>query len=337
MSLTTTIKDEALRIGFDAVGISRLPVSNLPSQNFHDRPAPLSPSIIDTLCLRLRQWLQQGFHATMEWMSRFPQKRSDPTRVLPGCQSIISVAINYYTDELADERPGHGRIARYAWGKDYHNLFKQRLKKLEAIILNLAPEAKTKWYADTGPIMEKAWAQEAGLGWIGKHSNLVSSEYGSWLLLGEILTTLELESDAPGADLCGSCTLCINACPTGAIVEPYIVNAEKCLSYVTIEHRGSEETISPEIKGKIGNRIFGCDDCLDVCPFNHHSIPTKEPTFSSSNITIAPKLSELQTMPPELFAAMFQKSPIRRAKHDGFMRNIRMAQEQSGSISTRSP
>ena len=260
-------------------------------------------------------------------MTRSPHKRSHPTLVLPGCRSIISLAINYFIDELPDERPGNGRIARYAWGKDYHHLFKRRLKKLNAIIHRLAPEAQTKWYADTGPIMEKAWAQEAGLGWIGKHSNLVSSEYGSWLLLGEILTTLELERDLPGTDLCGSCTLCINACPTGAIVEPYVVNAEKCISYITIEHRGAEETISPEVRKNIGNRIFGCDDCLDICPFNHRSVPTAESTFQPSEVTIAPKLSALQTLSPECFSMMFQNSPIRRAKHEGFIRNIRMAQE----------
>src|SRR6185436_9501682 len=174
----------------------------------------------------------------------------------------------------ADERPGHGRIARYAWGQDYHDLLTKRLEQLAAQIKRLAPEADTRHYVDTGPVMEKAWAQQGGLGWIGKHSNLVSHQYGSWLLLGEILTTLELDADEPGTDLCGSCQLCIKACPTGAITEPYVVDATRCISYLTIELHKPGETIPDDLAARLGNRIFGCDDCLDVCPYNMTASPT---------------------------------------------------------------
>jgi epoxyqueuosine reductase len=246
--------------------------------------------------------------------------------VLPGCRSIISLGINYLTDHRANEQPGYGRIARYAWGKDYHKLFDSRLKQLEQVIHRMAPDAQTRSYSDTGPIMEKAWAEQAGLGWIGKHSNLVSAEYGSWLLLGEILTTLELEADEPATDLCGSCTLCIQACPTRAITEPYVVDATRCISYLTIELRGDETAISHELQGGMGNKIFGCDDCLDVCPFNLRAEPTREGAFQPSNLTRSPDLKKLSELDESTFATLFQHSPIRRAKHHGLRRNVAIAQ-----------
>ncbi|HEY7533562.1 MAG TPA: tRNA epoxyqueuosine(34) reductase QueG [Nitrospiraceae bacterium] len=210
MSLSETIKREARTLGFDAVGIASVQPSSSPSSG-----SPASKWLD-----RLKTWLRRGYHGTMSWMERDPSRRADPQQVLPGCRSIISVGMNYLTDHRANEQLSNGRIARYAWGQDYHTVLGQRLKQLEARIGSLAPNATTRSYVDTGPIMEKVWAQQAGLGWIGKHSNLVSAEFGSWLLLGEILTTLVLEPDEPATDLCGSCSLCINACPTAAIVEP---------------------------------------------------------------------------------------------------------------------
>ncbi len=249
---------------------------------------------------------------------------------------MISVGMNYYTDNRANEQPGMGRIARYAWGKDYHTVMSQRLSQLEAKIAALAPGVVTRTYVDTGPIMEKAWAQQAGLGWIGKHSNLVSAESGSWLLLGEILTTLDLEPDEPATDLCGSCTLCIQACPTGAIVEPYVVDARRCISYLTIELRGDREVISDELAAHMGNRIFGCDDCLDVCPFNLRSDATSEPAFAPSPLTLAPNLKTLAQISEESFAATFKESPLKRAKRSGLLRNVGIAQEnltkQTGNL-----
>jgi epoxyqueuosine reductase len=240
---------------------------------------------------------------------------------------MISVGMNYYTNHRADEQPGMGRIARYAWGKDYHTVMSQRLAQLEAKIVDLAPGAATKAYVDTGPIMEKAWAQQAGLGWIGKHSNLVSAESGSWLLLGEILTTLDLEPDEPATDLCGSCTLCIQACPTGAIVEPYVVDARLCISYLTIELRGGREVISDELASQMGNRIFGCDDCLDVCPFNLRADATNEPAFTPTPLTLAPSLDALAQIGEKNFSTTFKESPLKRAKLSGLLRNVSIAQE----------
>ena len=326
-SLTETIKKEASRLGFDAVGIASVQDQTLfgPDPNLN----PSVTSLPAILYARLKNWLDEGYSATMEWMGRLPERRSDPAMVLPGCRSIISVGVNYYTHEQANESHENGRIARYAWGQDYHTVLKKRLVELEKFVKEVAPDIQTKWYVDTGPVMEKAWAQEAGLGWIGKHSNLVSSDYGSWLLLGEILTTLELEPDTPGTDLCDSCTLCIQACPTGAIVEPYVVNAETCISYITIEFRGQEEEIPEELKQKIGNRIFGCDDCLDICPYNNHRMATDELAFQPSEVTIGPNLFELATLGKKEFTDMFTGSPIRRAKHEGFLRNLQIAQRNA--------
>ena len=258
-------------------------------------------------------------------MERDPARRADPQQVLPDCRSVISLGMNYYTPHRADERPGYGRIARYAWGEDYHEVLKQRLEQLEERIRTLAPGAGTRWYVDTGPVMEKAWAQQAGLGWVGKHSNLVSHRYGSWLLLGEILTTIDLDPDEPGTDLCGSCTLCLRACPTGAITEPYVVDARKCISYLTIElHRPGDE-IPVELTPKLGNRIYGCEDCLDVCPYNVNASPTMERAFQPSPFALAPNLTALSELSEQTFTATFRRSPLRRAKFQRLLRNVRIA------------
>ena len=310
MPLTRAIKQEALALGFDAVGIVRV-----------DSPSAPQPALRS----RLAQWLERGYHATMAWMERTPEKRADPRLILPGCRSMVCVGLNYLTDDRADEQPGYGRIARYAWGRDYHNVLGTKLKQLEERITILAPQASTRSYVDTGPIMEKAWAEQAGLGWIGKHSNLVSAEHGSWLLLGEILTTLELDQDEPATDLCGSCTLCIQTCPTQAITEPYVVDANRCLSYLTIEYRGEAATIPNDLQRQFGNHIFGCDDCLDVCPFNLRAGFTRETDFTPTPLTLAPSLKELAQMDEATFRAAFQHSPIRRAKLAGLQRNAAIA------------
>ena len=309
-SLSESIKQAALAQGFDVVGIARVNPQQLkpisPSQ-----PPNSSPS--KSLLQHLRDWLSYGYHGTMEWMAKNPERRADLQKVLPECQSIISVGINYWTDHDPHEAPGFGRIARYAWGKDYHRLLKKRLKSLERSIAELAPESTTRSYVDTGPVMEKVWAQRAGLGWIGKHSNLVSSEFGSWLLIGEVLTTLDLQPDEAGTDLCGTCTLCIQVCPTHAITEPYVVDATKCISYLTIEYRGELTSISPELRSQMGNRIFGCDDCLDICPYNVHATPTKEPAFLPIARTQRPNLLELS----EMTRRSTSYAPLRVVPSDG--------------------
>lgn len=334
MSLTESIKREARALGFDAVGIARVTERNQLSAASGQQdpgPKPVSAQVSQLLYDRLTEWLRRGYEGTMTWMGRMPEKRADPQQVLPGCRSVISVALNYLTSHRADERPGNGRIARYAWGKDYHKVLSDRLAQLEQAIRRIAPDAVTRSYSDTGPIMEKAWAEQAGLGWIGKHSNLVSSEYGSWLLLGEILTSLELNSDEPAADLCGSCTLCIQACPTHAIAEPYVVDATRCISYLTIELRGDSSSISPDLQQGMGNKIFGCDDCLDVCPFNLRAEPTQESAFQPSALTLVPQLDALARMSQDDFSREFRHSPIRRAKPDGLRRNVSIAQRNQKS------
>jgi epoxyqueuosine reductase len=310
MSLVESIKHEARSLGFAAVGIAAV---SLESSN-------------DRLLARLQEWLRRGFHGTMRWMARDPVRRADPRIVLPGCRSIIAVGMNYDTGHRATEGKGYGRIARYAWGKDYHRILGDRLALLEAKLRELAPGVITRSYVDTGPIMEKAWAEEAGLGWIGKHSNLVSAEHGSWLVLGEILTTLDLPPDTPATDLCGSCSLCIEACPTHAIAEPYVVDATRCISYLTIEFRGNREEIADDLAAPMGNRIFGCDDCLDVCPFNLRAEPTTDPAFHASAHTLAPRLDELAGLDERAFAERFRYSPIRRATLRGLQRNVAIAQ-----------
>lgn len=312
---STSIKEQAFSLGFSAVGIARVESTSAPD------------SLSIRLLARLENWLARGFHGAMAWMGRDPGRRSSPQRALPGCRSMISLGMNYYTEHVPDERPGHGRIARYAWGKDYHDILTPRLETLARWLREQEPSCRTRCYVDTGPVMEKAWAQQAGLGWIGKHSNLVSPDFGSWLMLGEILTTLELDTDEPGTDLCGSCSLCIRACPTGAITEPYVVDARRCLSYLTIEFRGEAEEIPEELRRNVGNHIFGCDDCLDACPYNVNAIPTEEPGFQPSPVSLAPTLRSLTALDEEGFRATFPKSPVRRTKLRGLLRNVRLALE----------
>ena len=186
---------------------------------------------------------------------------------------------------------------------------RKKLKQLERVLKSLEPDCATRSYADTGPVMEKFWAQQAGLGWIGKHSNLVSPTFGSWLLLGEILTTAELEPDEPGTDLCGTCTLCVRACPTGAIAESYVVDATKCISYLTIEYRGDRPSLDKSLQTRMGNRIFGCDDCLDVCPYNAFAPVTNEPSMQPTDLTQKPNLSRLSALSEEEFSRTFASSP----------------------------
>jgi len=318
MSLAETIKREARTLGFDAVGITTV-----------------DPFSYTTLLDRLHEWLARGYHGTMAWLARDPSRRADPRLVLPGCRSMLSLGMSYDTGHRATEGQGYGRVARYAWGKDYHVIMGERLERLEASIKALAPGAVTRAYVDTGPVMEKAWAQQAGLGWIGKHSNLVSADHGSWLVLGEILTTLDLTPDEPATDLCGSCSLCINACPTGAIVEPYVVDARRCVSYLTIEYRGPGDSIPEDLKSRMGNHIFGCDDCLDVCPFNLRAGTDADAAFLPSRGLLAPQLNDLTGLTETQFAERFRGSPIRRAKLVGLRRNVAIAQDNEARVQNR--
>ena len=328
--LTSQVKQAALDVGFDVVGISKIESGNT-GEDTHSPPSPPHHGSPPSLFQRLNHWLDAGFHGAMAWMAQSPDRRASPSLVLPGCRSLVSVGLNYFTDSPIDEQAGTGRIARYAWGRDYHRIFDKKLKRLEEVLHSLAPTIRTRRYVDTGPVMEKAWAQQAGIGWIGKHSNLVSADFGSWLLLGEILTTADLQPDEAGSDLCGSCSLCIQACPTGAITEPYIVDSTKCLSYLTIEFRGTKDEVGPELQKQMGNRIFGCDDCLDICPYNNMAQPSKESGFLPTAFTPSPNLLRLREMTEQDFNESFQGSPIRRAKHSGMQRNLQIALKNSSN------
>jgi len=278
----------------------------------------------------LQLWLAKGFQAGMVWMNRNAEQRADPSRVLPGARSIISVAMNYYTNTPHRDDPSVGKISRYAWGDDYHDILTPRLEKLLTWLRQEFPGVEGKVYADTGPMMDKVWAQRAGIGWEGKHTNVITRELGSWIFLGEIITTLDLAPDEPATDHCGTCTLCIEACPTGAIVEPYVVDSNLCLSYLTIEHRGE---VTGEVASQFEGWIYGCDVCQDVCPWNRKfSEETSEEGFAPHAENIAPKLLEWKSMSVEEFRERFRGSPVKRAKHEGLMRNIRLA---SGSAENR--
>ena len=310
MTLTARVKRKALDLGFQAVGVSRVT---------SDRPE----------AARLSEWLSRDYHGEMAWMARTAKKRQNPALLLPGVRTIVSVGMNYYTDDRPDATRGHGRIARYARGQDYHRILGERLESLASFLQQEAPDSRSRPYVDTGAVMEKAWAQRAGIGWIGKHSNLVSGQYGSWLLLGEVLTTADLDPDEPGADLCGTCTLCIRACPTGAITEPYVVDARRCLSYLTIEQKGE---IPEEFQKALDNRIFGCDDCLDVCPYNHQATPTAEPAFRATALTLNPDLDVLATQSADDFQAAFHGSAIRRITHEGLQRSVAITRKNAGGV-----
>jgi epoxyqueuosine reductase len=307
MTLTERVKRKAHDLGFQAVGVSRVT---------SDRPEST----------RLAEWLAHGYHGEMAWMARTAAKRKNPALLLPGIRAIVSLGMNYYSDDRPDDRPGQGRIARYARGADYHHILGERLDSLVAFLQAEAPDSLSRAYVDTGAVMEKAWAQRAGLGWIGKHSNLVSGEHGSWLLLGEVLTTANMDPDEPGSDLCGTCSLCIKACPTGAITEPYVLDARRCLSYLTIEQKGE---IPQEFQKALGNRIFGCDDCLDVCPYNLQATPMAEPAFLATPLTLNPDLDALARQSEEEFQAVFNRSPVRRATRKGLQRSVAIALENA--------
>lgn len=304
------IKKKAESLGFAAVGIARADPLGVEAE-------------------RLREWLDRGYHASMSWMASRVEKRVDPREVLRGARSVISVAVNYYTAGEHGEDPRVGKISRYAWGDDYHEILSDRLRSFWSWIETEFPGVGGRWYADTGPVLEKAWAERAGIGWIGKHANLITRSHGSWVFLGEIITTLELDPDPPAVDHCGTCTLCIEACPTEAIVQPYVVESSRCLSYLTIEHRGP---IEGDLTHHFDGWVFGCDICQDVCPWNQKfATPTDEDRFLPREGNLEPDLDEWGQMTPVEFRNRFSGSPVKRAKHEGLLRNIQILQRDRRS------
>jgi len=301
--LSRAIKEQARRVGFDKIGIVRA-------------------EALDGERERLREWLARGYQGEMEWMARNPEKRTDPRKLFPQAHSVIVVALNYYTAEKHAGDPETGKISRYAWGDDYHEVIGSKLRALLGWIEEQVPHAAGKVCVDIQPIMDKAWAVRAGLGWIGKHTNLITHEFGSWVFIGELLLNLELEYDNEHVeDHCGSCTLCIGACPTSAIREPYVVDSNKCISYATIELRAPE--MPPAITENLEGWFYGCDICQDACPWNRFETPTTEDRLRPRPGSVNAKLSEILDLTPQSYAERFRGSAMKRAKLAGLQRNAR--------------
>ena len=304
------IKAEALRLGFDAVGFAA---------------ADLRPEVR----AEFAEYIARGLHGDMGWLAANAKRRSDPQTLWPEARSAILLGLNYgpATDPLAGLNcRDQGTISVYAKGRDYHLVIAKKLKSLARFVQSRFG-AEIKIFVDTAPVMEKPLAHQAGIGWQGKHTNLVSRRFGSWLFLGEILTTLALEPDAPEEDHCGSCQACLDICPTRAFLGPYRIDARRCISYLTIEHKGP---IPREFRAAMGNRIYGCDDCLAVCPWNKYASPTSEADFSPRAALAAPQLIELAKLDDAAFRGLFSGSAIKRTGRDRFVRNVLIALGNSG-------
>jgi epoxyqueuosine reductase len=314
-TLTEKIKQKALEIGFHKIGIAR--AEPLAEEGEH-----------------LKQWLANEFHGEMRWLEREPEKRSDPKLLFPEAKSIVVVALNYFTPHQHEENPVKGKVSRYAWGDDYHDVVKEKLRRLLDWIKTENPHAEGKICVDTAPIMDKAWAVRAGLGWIGKHSNLITREYGSWVFIGEILLNLELDDETEiEADHCGSCTACLDACPTGAIVEPFLVDSRACLSYATIELRSPE--LPDEISKDLNGWLYGCDICQDVCPWNRFEKPTAETRFEPREGNVSADLDEILSLSLEKYAERFRRSAMKRTKLSGLQRNALALKNNSAPENTK--
>lgn len=292
------IKSTARELGFSFCGIARA--------EFLEEEAP-----------RLEQWLKDGKHGTMGWMENNFDKRLDPRLLVPDARSVVSLLYNYFPTKQQDD-PFAPKISKYAFGEDYHDVIRDKLKELLYRINETVGEVNGRVFVDSAPVMDKAWAAKAGLGWQGKHTNLINKGSGSFFFIAELIIDLELEPDSPVTDHCGTCTACIDACPTEAIVQPYLLDASKCISYLTIELR---EAIPEEFKGRMENWAFGCDICQDVCPWNRFSAPHQVPRFDAGR---APELTatEWREMTRETFDAVFAKSAVKRTKYEGLMRNV---------------
>lgn len=309
------LREESLRLGFDAVGVARA-------------------ARLDRDAAAFEAWLRRDYHATMAWMARSPGRRSEPETLLAGCKSVIVAAMSYWPGEaLAAVPEGRARVALYARGRDYHKVLRGRLRALAAW-LDARTGLASRSFVDTGPVLERAWAERAGIGWIGKNANLISREKGSWLLLGEVLTQADIEPDAgPHADFCGTCTACIEACPTGAIVEPGVVDANRCVSHWTIEHRGE---IPEEHRRGIGDWIFGCDDCQTVCPWNQHFAAVDEADrFGRRDDLRGLDPEAILAMDEPTFRARYSGTSLMRAKWEGMRRNACVVLANRGDAGAR--
>jgi epoxyqueuosine reductase len=303
--LKAALKSEARALGFDCAGVT-------------------DPGAIADIAKHFRDFLDAGAHGDMDWLAAHPERRADPRVLWPDVRSVIMLGVNYGPDEnplVILEQRTRGAISVYAQGDDYHDLIKKRLKAL-ARWLVATSGGEVKVFVDTAAVMEKPLAQAAGLGWQGKHTNLVSREFGSWLFLGAIFTTLDLPRDQTDSDHCGSCQACLDICPTAAFPAPYRLDARRCISYLTIENKGP---IPHEFRKAIGNRIYGCDDCLAVCPWNKFAQAGRETKLAAREELRAPGLAELAALDDAAFRARFTKSPVKRIGRDRFVRNVLIA------------
>ena len=302
--LARALKAEATRLGFDACGISKA-------------------ERLDDEARRLEQWLAEDRHASMAYMANHFDKRVDPTRLVEGAQSVVSVLHNYYQAVTHPDDDAVGKISRYAWGDDYHDVLKEKLYALYYWLDERLGGIAGRAFVDSAPVLDKVWAARSGLGWIGKHTNLINRQMGSFFFIGELIVDVPLPPDSPIPDYCGSCTRCLDACPTDAIYQPYVVDANRCISYLTIEHRGDD--IPPALHPDMENWIFGCDICQDVCPWNKFKFATDEPRFMPRSGLTDTELHQWIELDLETFRETFRKSPIKRAKFEGFIRNVRIA------------
>jgi epoxyqueuosine reductase len=292
------IKAEAARLGFLSCGISEA--------TFLEAEAP-----------RLEAWLKKGMHGEMSYMENHFDKRLDPRKLVPGAKSVISLLYNYYPDET--QRTDTYKISKYAYGEDYHFVIKRKLKALLAYIQDAVGEVHGRAFVDSAPVLDKAWAARSGLGWVGKHSNLLTREVGSFYFIAALIIDLDLAYDTPVTDHCGTCTACLDACPTGAIVQPYVVDGSKCISYFTIELKNE---IPSAFRGSYEDWIFGCDICQDVCPWNRFSKPHREPAFTPKEDLLEFDKRQWEEITESVFRKVFSKSAVKRTKFKGLQRNI---------------
>ena len=303
----TAIKEKAYELGFELAGIA--PIAPSPEADFYP------------------DWLERGFAGEMKYLARQAASKMDPRSLLPGARSVIVCAMNYQTDrELTEFDPDRAWVSRYAWGEDYHAVLRARLEKL-ADWLRQAAGAGVRVYVDTGPLLERVHAKYAGVGWFGKNTCIIDEKMGSWLFLGCILTDLETDYDVPAPDRCGSCTRCIDACPTDAILEPYVLDSNRCISYLTIELRGA---IPEDLREGVGHHLFGCDICQDVCPWNRRAPISTEPAFEAREALFRPELEQLLELDEEGWRALIRRTAMKRAKVRGLLRNLMVVVGNSG-------